>query len=64
MHTYLRRNKDTYEIGQWLINREGYHHFVALFSVPKLKQALAAVNMLNGGTRIATEALHLEEPEE
>jgi hypothetical protein len=62
-HTYLRRGEDSYEIGQWLIHREGHHHFVALFAVPSLKQAFVAVNHLNGGTRISVDALHLEERE-
>jgi hypothetical protein len=61
-HTYLRHD-DGYEVGQWLINREGYHHFVALFKVPNLKQAFVAVNALNGGGRISPEVLHLREKE-
>jgi hypothetical protein len=40
---------------------EGFDHFVTLFTVPNIKQAFAAVCMLNGGTRVATEALRLEE---
>jgi hypothetical protein len=63
MHTYLRQDKDHYEVGQWLPHPEGYHRFSALFTVPSLKQAMVAVNMLNGGTRISMEALHLEEKE-
>ena len=63
MHTYLRFEEERYGIGMWLIHQEGHHHFVPLFYVPKLKQAMIAVNMLNGGQRIAIEALHLEEKE-
>jgi hypothetical protein len=63
MHTYLRVGENEYEIGQWLVRPDGYLRFTALFSVPSLKQAMTAVNMLNGGTRIAVEALHLEEKE-
>jgi hypothetical protein len=61
-HTYLRIDETRYDVGQW-INREGHHHFVALFTVPSMKQAFAAVNHLNGGTRISVDALHLEEKE-
>lgn len=61
MHTYLKMSEDRYEIGQWLINQKGYHHFSRLFSVPNLKQAFAAVNMLNGGSRISPDVLHLKE---
>jgi hypothetical protein len=63
MHTYLKQDKDNYEVGQWLINREGHHQFNMLFSVPSLRQAMVAVNMLNGGSRISGEALHLKEKE-
>lgn len=63
MHTYLRMSEDRYEIGQWLINREGHHQFTMMFAVPSLKQAFTAVNALNGGTRISPEALHIEEKE-
>jgi hypothetical protein len=62
MHTYLKREEE-YEVGQWLINREGHHQFSALFTVPKLSQAFTAVNHLNGGTRISVDALHLTEKE-
>jgi hypothetical protein len=61
MHTYLRYDENNYKIGIWLIGREGFHQFQALFTVPSLKQAMVAVNMLNGGTRIAVDALHLKE---
>jgi hypothetical protein len=44
--------KGVYDIGQWLPNREGVTSFVRLFSVPSLKQAFVAVNILNGGTRV------------
>jgi hypothetical protein len=63
MHTYLRQEDGSYDIGQWLIHPEGYHRFNTLFSVPSLKQAMVAVNMLNGGTRISVEVLHLKEKE-
>jgi hypothetical protein len=63
MHTYLRQEEDRYEVGLWLLHPEGYHRFSALFSVPSLKQAMVAVNMLNGGTRISVDALHLKEKE-
>lgn len=62
-HTYLRMSEGEYQVGLWLINREGHHQFTQLFSVPSLRQALAAVNMLNGGTRMSPEALHIEEKE-
>lgn len=62
-HTYLRRTEDNYEVGQWLINPSGYHEFHTLFAVPSLKQAFISVNMLNGGTRISPEVLHLKERE-
>jgi hypothetical protein len=62
-HTYLKFKEDQYGVGQWLINREGHHQFSTLFFVPSLKQAFAAVNMLNGGTRVATDALHIREKE-
>jgi hypothetical protein len=64
MHTYLKDPNDEdgdYAIGQWLINRDGYHQFHTLFRVPNIKQAFTAVNALNGGTRISPEALHLKE---
>jgi hypothetical protein len=63
MHTYLKSKDgdDDYAVGQWLVNREGYHQFFTLFSVPTLKQAFTAVNALNGGTRISPDALHLIE---
>jgi hypothetical protein len=63
MHTYLKSKDgdDDYAIGQWLINVQGHHHFVTLFSVPTIKQAFRAVNALNGGTRISPDALHLIE---
>jgi hypothetical protein len=63
MHTYLRLGENEYEIGQWLMRPDGYHKFNGLFTVPSLKQAMVAVNMLNGGTRVSMEALHLEEKE-
>jgi hypothetical protein len=62
-HTYVKFEEDRYGVGQWLINREGFHSFVPIFYVPSLKQAFAAVNMLNGGTRVATDALHIREKE-
>jgi hypothetical protein len=63
MHTYLRQASDRYDVGQWLINREGYHQFNKIFSVPSLKQAFTAVNALNGGTKINIDALHMTEKE-
>jgi hypothetical protein len=59
MHTWLRITETEYSIGQWLINRDGYHQFNRMLSVPKLQQAMALVNMLNGGTRLAADALHI-----
>jgi hypothetical protein len=61
-HTYLKQN-DGYEIGQWLINREGHHQFIGMFKVANLGQAFAAVNTLNGGTRLSPEQLHVREKE-
>jgi hypothetical protein len=63
MHTYLKQANDKYDIGQWLINREGHHQFTAIFSVPSLKQAFTAVNALNGGTKIDVNVLHMTERE-
>jgi hypothetical protein len=62
-HTYLKMFEKRYDIGQWLINREGHHQFQRLFSVPSITQAMTAVNMLNGGTRTAANALHFVEEE-
>jgi hypothetical protein len=62
-HTYLKMFEKRYDIGQWLINRDGYHQFQRLFSVPSITQAMTAVNMLNGGTRTAASALHIVEEE-
>jgi hypothetical protein len=62
-HTYLKRDDGKYDVGQWLRRPDGYDSFKTLFTVPSLKQAFTAVNMLNGGTRISMEALHLEEEE-
>jgi len=59
MHTYLMHSENEYEVGQWLINREGYHQFAGLFKVPSLGQAMTAVCMLNGGTRVSPQALHI-----
>jgi hypothetical protein len=61
-HTYLRTEDDEhqeYQVGQWLINREGYHQFNHMFTVPSLKQAIVAINALNGGQRISPDALHI-----
>jgi hypothetical protein len=63
MHTYLKRDVNQYEVGQWLRNLEGYDSFLTLFTVPSLKQAFVAVNSLNGGTRVDITALHLVEKE-
>jgi hypothetical protein len=52
MHTYLRVENGVYDIGMWLPNREGVTSFARMFSVPTLKQAFVAVNILNGGTRV------------
>jgi hypothetical protein len=60
-HTYVRMGEDRYDVGQWLPDPEGHVKFYALFSVPNLKQAFAAVCMLNGGTRISPDALHILE---
>lgn len=59
MHTWLRMTEDEYSVGQWLINRDGYHQFQKMFSVPNMKQAMVAVNCLNGGTRVSVEALRI-----
>jgi hypothetical protein len=63
MHTYIRQDKDHYVVGLWLLHPDKYHRFEELFTVPSLKQAMVAVNMLNGGTRVSTDALHLKEKE-
>jgi hypothetical protein len=49
MHTFLRQETGLYAVGQWLINREGYHQFIPMFTVPTLKQAFRSVSVLNGG---------------
>jgi hypothetical protein len=61
MHTYLKRDEDVYEVGQWLRHPEGYDRFQALFAVPSLKQAFHAVNSLNGGRQINIDNLHIVE---
>jgi hypothetical protein len=63
-HTYLKMSEQRYDIGQWLVNREGHHQFQRLFSVPSINQAMNVVCMLNGGTRTAAGALHIKEVEE
>jgi hypothetical protein len=63
MHTYLKIKDGEYQIGQWLINRDGYHQFSTLFTVPMLDEAIIAVNMLNGGYMFAkhpVNPLHLD----
>jgi hypothetical protein len=62
-HTYLKMFEKRYDVGQWLVNRDGYHQFQRLFSVPNINQAMNAVCMLNGGTRTAANALHIIEEE-
>jgi hypothetical protein len=62
-HTYLKIAERRYDVGEWLINRDGYHQFQRLFSVPNITQAMNAVCMLNGGTRTAANALHIVEEE-
>jgi hypothetical protein len=59
MHTWLRIHEDEYSIGLWLINHSGVHQFNRMFSVPKLEQAMAAVNAMNGGSRISVSALKI-----
>jgi hypothetical protein len=62
MHTFLKMENGPYAIGQWLINREGYHHFVTMFTVPKITQAFRAVSILNGSDRqLLLEYLELKE---
>jgi hypothetical protein len=63
MHTYIKQSDIEYNIGMWLLHPEGYHRFNILFTVPNLKQAFTAVNMLNGGTRISPDALTIVEKE-
>jgi hypothetical protein len=62
-HTYLKQDDGKYDVGLWLRRPDGYDSFRTLFTVPSLGQALTAVNMLNGGARVATDALHLKEQE-
>lgn len=55
MHTYLKRPNGSYTIGQWLPDVNGITAFKSpLFDVATLQDALAAVNMMNGGDRDAT----------
>ena len=61
MHTYMKSEDGGYWIGQWLPNLEGITQFSRMFKVPSLKQALVAVNCLNGGQRISPDALHIIE---
>jgi len=51
MHTWIRKDGDTYTIGMWLIHPEGYHRFTPLFDVVGSRDAVTAVNVLNGGPR-------------
>lgn len=60
-HTYLKKEDDEYAVGQWLINREGYHHFVTMFEVRNIWLAFKAVNALNGGLSVNPESLFLKE---
>jgi hypothetical protein len=63
-HTFLKMLEKRYDVGQWLINREGHHQFHRLFSLPNISQAMNACCMLNGGTRTGANALHIKEEEE
>lgn len=63
MHTFLRTSGGDYDIGLWLPRQDGLTTFNTLFTVPSLRQAFAAVNMLNGGTRMSLDALQLTEKE-
>jgi hypothetical protein len=56
MHSYLRESTNTYEVGVWLINKEGYHQFNIMFTVRNLGSAVSAVNTLNGGAAFDVEA--------
>ena len=61
MHTYLKDEKDrVYWVGIWAPTKDDAT-FWRLFSVPSLKQAIVAVNCLNGGSRISPDALHIIE---
>jgi hypothetical protein len=60
-HTLIRMGEKRYEVGQWLINKEGHHQWFKLFTLPSIGQAMNAVCMLNGGSRTAAGALHIKE---
>jgi hypothetical protein len=62
MHTYLK-DEDGYSVGSWLINRDGYHQFYTLFTVPSLEQAIHAVSWLNGGEPAVFDRLEIKERE-
>jgi hypothetical protein len=49
MHTYLKVAFSRYDVGIWLQLQEGGQRFEPLFTVPSLRVACVAVNMLNGG---------------
>jgi hypothetical protein len=54
MHTYLKHENDdgdgqVYSVGQWLPNRDGITSFCTLFDVADRRDAMTAVNLLNGG---------------
>jgi hypothetical protein len=60
MHTYLKHSDSRYDIGQWLLNREGWSEFNTMFTVTTLSRAFLAVNTLNGGASLDPEILKLE----
>lgn len=60
VHTYLRDEDGGYWIGMWIPDPNKLS-FWKLFKVPNLRQALVAVNCLNGGARISPDALHILE---
>jgi hypothetical protein len=50
-HTFQKPSfaGDTYDVGMWLINREGHHQFITLLAVDNIRDAIRLVNVLNGG---------------
>jgi hypothetical protein len=50
-HTFQKPSfaGDSYDVGMWLINREGYHQFITLLAVDNVRDAVRLVNVLNGG---------------
>lgn len=49
MHTYIRHENGTYDVGLWLPGIEGRTSFTRLFTLHSWHQAVQAVCYLNGG---------------